>query len=71
VAVNEAGDQRSDDDDAAGQASATMRGNAGEVHLFQYNRLSDQVADAEFTGDRAVLSNWLARSALWPRRYGP
>ena|ERR1039457_1165709 len=51
-------------DDAAGQASATMRGNAGEVHLFQYNRLSDQVADVECTGDRAVLSEWLARSAL-------
>jgi uncharacterized protein (TIGR03083 family) len=52
------------DDAAAGQASATIRGNAGEAHLFQYNRLSDQVADVECSGDRAVLSDWLARSAL-------
>jgi uncharacterized protein (TIGR03083 family) len=49
---------------AARQASATMRGDAGEVTLFQYNRLSDQDADIECTGDRAVLTDWLARSAL-------
>lgn len=48
----------------AQQASATIRGTAGEVHLFQYNRLSDQVADVECAGDRTVLADWLTRSAL-------
>jgi uncharacterized protein (TIGR03083 family) len=55
--------QRSDEA-AAEQASATVRGDAGEVHLFQYNRLGDQVADVETTGDRTILADWLARSAL-------
>lgn len=56
--------ERSDAATAAGRASAGVRGTAGNVHLFQYNRLSEQAADVECTGDRAVLADWLARSAL-------
>jgi uncharacterized protein (TIGR03083 family) len=52
------------DADTARKASAVIRGHAGEVHLFQYNRLSDQVADVECTGDGTVLADWLTRSAL-------
>jgi uncharacterized protein (TIGR03083 family) len=52
------------DADAAGKASAAIHGPAGEAHLFQYNRLSDQVVDVECIGDRAILADWLTRSAL-------
>ncbi|XVS65701.1 maleylpyruvate isomerase family mycothiol-dependent enzyme [Actinosynnema sp. CA-299493] len=45
-------------------ATATARGDAGSLHLFQYNRLSDPGGVIERTGDRAVLVDWLQRSAL-------
>jgi uncharacterized protein (TIGR03083 family) len=49
---------------AAERASATMRGDAEEVHLLQYNRLGNRVAAVERTGDQALLADWLVRSAL-------
>jgi uncharacterized protein (TIGR03083 family) len=52
------------DADEAGQASATVRGPAGDLYLYQYNRLSDKIAAVERSGDIAVLDDWLTRSAL-------
>ncbi len=55
--------KRSDADEAE-SASATLRGNADDIHLYQYNRLDEDTAGVERTGDQAVLADWLARSAL-------
>ncbi|SFP73741.1 TIGR03083 family protein [Amycolatopsis arida] len=44
--------------------TATVRGNAAEVHLFLYNRLGRRAGRVERAGDPAVLADWLRRSAL-------